>query len=204
MTPIDPERQLAGFIDKFTPEMAARIRDARRRMRKRLPNALELVYDNYNFFVIGYGPNERTGEAIFSLAAHANGLTLFFLQGAGLPDPDGLLQGTGNAVRSLKLPDGGTLDEPAVRRLMATALDRARTPLDPRGRHQLVIKSISAKQRPRRPAGSPAGARTKKAAPARTAAKRAKPAARALSPRAAARKAAPKASRPPAKSKRRS
>src|SRR4029077_10291974 len=84
-----PEKQLAGFIAKFTPEIAALIRGARKKMRERLPQALELVYDNYNFFVIGYGPSEKASEAIFSLAAHAKGVSLCFLQGAGLPDPQG-------------------------------------------------------------------------------------------------------------------
>lgn len=83
----DPERQLAGFIAKFTPEMGKLIGDARAKMRGFIPQALELVYDNYNFLVIGYGPNEEAGDAIFSLAAQAKGLTLCFLQDAKLPDP---------------------------------------------------------------------------------------------------------------------
>jgi hypothetical protein len=90
-----PEQQLAGFIGKFTPEIAALIRSARRKMRARLPGAVELVYDNYNFFVIGFGPSERPSEAIFSIAAQAKGVSLCFLQGAGLPDPKGLLRGAG-------------------------------------------------------------------------------------------------------------
>ena len=53
MKALSPEKQLAGFIAKFKPEMATRIRAAREKMRKRIPRALELVYDNYNFFVIG-------------------------------------------------------------------------------------------------------------------------------------------------------
>jgi hypothetical protein len=57
-----PEKQLAGFIAKFTTEVATLIRAARRKMRERLPRALELVYDNYNFFVIGYGPSEKASE----------------------------------------------------------------------------------------------------------------------------------------------
>jgi hypothetical protein len=73
MTQPSPERQLACFIEKFAPEMTKRIRAARAKMRKRLPQAVELVYDNYNFFVIGYGPNEKAGDAIFSLAAQAKG-----------------------------------------------------------------------------------------------------------------------------------
>ena len=146
-----PEKQLASFIAKFTPQMAKRIRAARAKMRKRLPDAVEMVYDNYNFFVIGYGPNEKAGDAIFSIAAQAKGISLCFLQGAKLPDPKGLLRGSGNVVRSIRLDDEDTLDKPDVEALIATALRRAKTPLPPQGQHKLIIKSVSAKQRPRRP-----------------------------------------------------
>jgi hypothetical protein len=145
-----PEKQLAAFIAKFTPEMAKRIRAARRAMRARLPNAVELVYDNYNFFVIGYGPGERASEAICSLACQASGVSLCFLQGAKLPDPQKRLRGSGSTVRSLRLESAATLDEPAVRALVGAALASAKVPLPKNGRHTLVIKSVSAKQRPRR------------------------------------------------------
>lgn len=150
MTPPSPEKQLAGFIAKFTPEMGKLIRGARKKMRERIPNAVELVYDNYNFFVIGYSPNERPSEAIFSLAAQASGLSLCFLQGAKLPDPKKLLRGSGNVVRSLSLETAATLDQADVRALMKTALEKAKQPIDARGEHRLIIKSVSAKQRPRR------------------------------------------------------
>ena len=145
-----PEKVLAGFIAKFTPEMAALIRAARIKMRERIPRALELVYDNYNFFVIGYGPNEKAGDAIFSLAAQAKGLSLCFLQGAGLPDPGGLLRGSGNVVRNIRLESADTLERSEVRALIDAALQRAKTRLPADGNHQLIIKSVSAKQRPRR------------------------------------------------------
>ena len=145
-----PEKQLAGFIAKFTPEVATLIRAARKKMRERLPQALELVYDNYNFFVIGYGPSEKASEAIFSIAAQARGLSLCFLQGAGLPDPKGLLKGSGNVVRNIRLETADTLDRPDVRSLMKAALEHARAPITEKSAHRLVIKSVSAKQRPRR------------------------------------------------------
>ena len=149
---VSPEAQLKSFIGKFTPAMGVKIRAARRAMRRLLPGALELVYDNYNFFVIGYGPSERTSEAVFSLAAQASGLTLFFLQGVGLPDPDRLLKGAGNQVRSVKLMDAAGLNSPALRALMKAACKQAKAPLKKGGRHRLIIKSVSAKQRPRRAA----------------------------------------------------
>ena len=159
-TPATPASQLSGFIAKFTPEMAARIKAARTSMRRRLPHALELVYDNYNFFVIGYGPTERPSEAVFSLAAHARGVALCFLHGATLPDPTRLLRGAGHQVRSIRLPDGGTLKQPAVAALIAAAIKQAPVPFNPAVRSRLIIKSISAKQRPRR-AATPAAAKSK-------------------------------------------
>jgi hypothetical protein len=150
---LTPEKQLGAFIDKFTPEMAKRIRAARAKMRKRIPQAIEMVYDNYNFFVIGYGPSDKAGEAIFSLAAQAKGLSLCFLQGAKLPDPKRLLRGSGNVVRNIRLEDDKTLDLPDVEALIAVALKRAKTPMPAAGKHQLIIKSVSAKQRPRQAKG---------------------------------------------------
>jgi hypothetical protein len=147
---VSAEKQLAGFIGKFTPLVAKVIRAARRTMRQRLPGAIELVYDNYNFFVIGYGPNEKPSQAIFSLAAQAKGVALCFLQGKGLPDPEGILRGSGNVVRNVRLETAATLDRPEVQALMKAALDRAKTPLGPGSAHKLIIRSVSAKQRPRR------------------------------------------------------
>lgn len=152
MKSLSPEKQLAQFIGKFSPQMAALIRAARKKMRILLPRAVEMVYDNYNFFVIGYAPGERPSEAIFSLAAQAKGLSLCFLQGAGLPDPNRLLRGSGKVVRNVRIDSAAFFDRPAVRALIAAALERADVPIPSNGRHQLIIKSISAKQRPRRAA----------------------------------------------------
>jgi hypothetical protein len=146
----ESEQRLDEFIAKFTPEMGKLIRAARAKMRGFIPQALELVYDNYNFFVIGYGPNEKAGDAIFSLAAQAKGLSLCFLQGAKLPDPHKLLRGSGNVVRSIRLVSADTLDDPKVRQLIDVALMRAKQPIPVGGGHQLIIKSVSAKQRPRK------------------------------------------------------
>jgi len=160
--PITPEKQLAGFMAKFSPERAKEIRAARKRMRALLPGATELVYDNYNFFVIGYGPNERPSLAIFSIAAQASGVNLCFLQGAGLPDPTRRLRGSGNIVRNIRLESTATLDEPDVRALIGVALARAKVRIEPDAKHRLIIRSVSAKQRPRqKPAAS---ARTRKRA----------------------------------------
>jgi Domain of unknown function (DU1801) len=142
--------QLKAFIAKFDAKDQRLIRAVRSAMRKRLPTALELVYDNYNFFVIGYSPSERPGDAIFSIAARANAVSLCFLHGAKVPDPKRLLQGAGTQTRFIRLDSADRLAHPDVEALVAAAIARAKTPLPARGRGQLIIRSISAKQQPRR------------------------------------------------------
>jgi len=153
-----PAKQLNAFLAKYDPKVASLARRALIKMRQRLPGAIEMVYDNYNALAIGYGPTERSSEAIFSIAIFPKWISLFLLQAqkgsTPLPDPEKRLQGSGNVVKHIRLASAATLDEPAVRALMREAEARAAVPFDPKGKHRLIIKSISAKQRPRRPAAS--------------------------------------------------
>lgn len=146
-----PEAQLAAFVAKYSPAIAALAEEAIERMRSYLPGAIELVYDNYNALAIGFGPSDRASEAIFSIALYPRWVSLFFLQGAGLPDHSKILQGTGTLARHLIIKSADTLDEPAVQMLIEQALLHATVPIDPTQPGRLVIKSVSEKQRPRRP-----------------------------------------------------
>jgi len=159
MTTPTPSAQLAGFLAKFTPEIAALGRVVLSRLRKLVPPSVEMVYDNYNFLVVGFSPTERPSEAVLSIALYARGIGLCFLEGARLPDPHGLLLGGGKQVRHVKLPTADVLDDPRVRALIAAAVKSAAVPYDGTTRRKLVIRSISAKQRPRRPSRAKSGKR---------------------------------------------
>ncbi|MDQ2924576.1 MAG: DUF1801 domain-containing protein [Acidobacteriota bacterium] len=148
-SPETVERQIDGFIDKFDSAMAKRIREVRAALRKRFPTAIEMVYDNYNFFVIGYSPTDKPTDYIVSLAANSKGVGLSFNHGADLPDPHGVLQGSGSQNRFVRLTNGAaTLKDPHV----AQAIDAAVAIAEalPVQKGHTVVRSISAKQRPRR------------------------------------------------------
>jgi hypothetical protein len=145
-----PAEQLAGFIAKFDAKIAKQIRAARQALRKRVPAANELVYDNYNFFVIGYSTTERPSDCMFSLAANAKGVGLSFYYGSTLPDPHKILLGSGNQNRFIRLESASTLSRPEVEELLRAAIAQAKAPLPSAGRGQLIIRSVAAKQRPRR------------------------------------------------------
>src|SRR3954465_13229932 len=128
---MDAEAELDSFIDKFTPEVAALTRALNHKMKRRVPGAVIMVYDNYNALAIGFGPTEKAGQAILSLAVMPRWVTLCFLRGVGLPDPQGLLKGSGSRVRHLRLHAPEAFDDPAVQDLIATALERSEPPIDP-------------------------------------------------------------------------
>jgi hypothetical protein len=77
-------------------------------------------------------------------------VSLFFFRGADLPGPRKLLKGSGKQVRHIVLESAADLDKPAVKALMNRALERSAKPLDSANPGRIIIKSISARQRPRR------------------------------------------------------
>ena len=52
------------------------------------------------------------------MAVYAKGVNLYFNYGAELPDPDKLLQGSGNQGRFIRLDNLAVLDRPEVKNLL--------------------------------------------------------------------------------------
>lgn len=145
-------QQLAASLAKYDPAIAATAKGALARLRKRLPGAVELAYDNYNALAVGFGPSDRASDVILSIALYPRWVTLFFLHGARLPDPKKLLRGNGARVRHIVLKEPADISSRDVEALIAAAVKLSPKPIDATQRRQLIIKSVSAKQRPRRPA----------------------------------------------------
>lgn len=96
----DPIRRLAGVWFE--------------RIRACGPDVLELLHDGH--------PTACVGDAAFAyvdaFAAHVN---VGFFHGADLPDPAGLLEGSGKRMRHVKVRWGRPTDEAALNALIAAA-----------------------------------------------------------------------------------
>jgi hypothetical protein len=142
------EAEVRALIAKLSPAHLRLIGAVRRWLRKRLPTAHELVYEYRDWFVISYSPNEHGYEGVLAIRASADDVKLYFNRGKELPDPAKLLRGSGK-TRSIHLEGASTLARPAVARLIEEAIARNRVPFALTGRGPVVIRSASAKQRPR-------------------------------------------------------
>jgi hypothetical protein len=142
-TGVSPTRQLDGFIARFPPPVAKLTKAVLKRMRERLPGAVELIYDKANALAIGFGPDERASNIINSIAVYSNWINLYFFEGDSLPDPERLLKGSGTMVRYIRITSIDDLDRPAVKKLMAEALRAADPPLDRKAERRMLVKQVS-------------------------------------------------------------
>ncbi len=150
--PKTTDTQIASFLAKYDARISRELNAARKHIRSKFPRGFELVYDNYNALVFAFGSSERAGDMLMSVAGYPKWVTLFFANGKALRDPKGLLQGEGSRIRSVRLDDLSTLDDKDVQALIAQALAPAKAKLAAAPPITTVVKSISDKQRPRRPA----------------------------------------------------
>jgi hypothetical protein len=144
--------EIEVFVSRYSPEIAAQLRSARAQLRKLIPKGYELVYDSHNALVFAFGPTPRASELVVSIAGYPQWVTLFFAKGTALEDPEGLLEGSGPAMRSVRLVPFGALKSRPVQRLIKQALAAQVSTFKRAPPLTTVVQAISAKKRPRRPA----------------------------------------------------
>lgn len=149
---LDPETLLASWIDRLDAKHRQVFRAVRTALQKRFPTANELAYDYTTHVVIGYAPGEHGIAAVVALTGRDTGVSLYFGQGPKLPDPSGILKGSGKMVRFVELDSARRLASPEVAALIAAAIAQAKTPLPVSGKGHLMVKSSSAAQRAKRTA----------------------------------------------------
>ena len=143
--------ELDGFLAKFSPDVQKVARAALTKMRKRLRGATLLVYDNYNALAIAFSPTAQRSDIILSIALYPRWVSLFFMRGATLPDPQKVLKGKGSTVRHVVLENASDLDKPPIAALIDAAAERADPPIDPARRGEVIVKMALNTTRPRRP-----------------------------------------------------
>lgn len=148
----EAQRQIDRFIDRYSPAVAADFRAARSRIRKLFPRGYELVFDNYNAFGCGFSSTSRASGVIVSVVAYPRWVTLFFFHGVRLPDPERILQGSGSRIRSVRLEPVSVIESHAVQDLLESAIAACAVDLATAPRLSTIVKTQSARRRPRQPA----------------------------------------------------
>ena len=144
---LTPEAELRSCIQRLGPKDQKIIRSVRAAVRKRFPTAHELAYDYSSHVVIAYSSTDRGIDAILTIAGRADGVRVYFMHGPQLPDPKGLLLGTGKQTSFVNVEAASQLAHPDVEALIAAAVASSTVPLPSKGKGGLTIKLTAAKKR---------------------------------------------------------
>lgn len=141
------EAQLLGLLVKFAPTHQSLVGAIRRKLRKLLPTAHEVVYEYRDCVVVSCTPNGHGYEGVFAIRADANGVRLCFNSAKELADPAKLLRGAGKLMRWVQVESASTLARPEVADLIGQAIARNRVPFEGTGRGAVTLSPAAAKRR---------------------------------------------------------
>ncbi len=107
-------------LARTTDDGRATAQAVRELIRSLDPDAVEIAWPRQGTFGWGIGP-KKMSEHYAYLAVHPSHVNLGFYRGASLPDPSGLLEGTGRAMRHIKLCAPAELHRPEITELLRAA-----------------------------------------------------------------------------------
>jgi hypothetical protein len=111
-------KEFFALYSKEVQELAWKARDL---IFSVAPAISETVYPQMKVIRYGTDGNKMSG-LVFGLMPTKNGVSLGFMHGTSLPDPENLLEGTGKNLRHIKLKTLEDVSRPALRNLLKAEL----------------------------------------------------------------------------------
>ena len=120
-----PPPALIKFLKPYDREIQGLALKLRALVLEEMAPCYENIYDAYSAVAIGYGTSDRLRDGIFHIAVYSHHVNLGFNDGATLDDPKGILQGSGNQIRHLKIKTPEDIKRPEVRAYIRRARRKA-------------------------------------------------------------------------------
>jgi hypothetical protein len=146
--PTTPNAQFTAFLSRFPAGIVALVKQSLNKLRRAIPHSFEIVYAYPHSLVVSLSPSEKGYEAIVAMAIFPDRVQLYLDK--SLPDPNGLLKGSGNKVRSLTLKAASDLDHTDIKALIQAATKHSGVTVPDIRPARMVIQSESKKRKPRK------------------------------------------------------
>jgi hypothetical protein len=114
------EADVDRLLSEHPPQIQAIERALRVTIRSAFPAAVEQV--DFGNKLIAFGRSMKVRGLLFAIIAHRNWVNLQLADGAVLPDPDGLVEGTGKRIRHVKIRSVEAASSPSVVALIEAEL----------------------------------------------------------------------------------
>jgi len=137
------------FLAPYPPEVQTAHRAGRQKLAALMPECVEVIWDATQTVVTGWGFGDKTKDCFLGLAAYPKHVTLIFMYGVRLDDPENRLRGEGKQVRNMRLAGLETLDDPYVLRLIEQSIATAPAPTGDTASRIVVKQMAGPKRRPK-------------------------------------------------------
>jgi hypothetical protein len=120
---IDPmplPKEVEQLLEPYPSEVRALALAARELLTQLVPGATEIADASAKVIGYGYGPGYK--DMICTLILSKRGVKVGIARGAELPDPEGLLQGSGKVHRHVPLQTMDDLKQPGLKQLLEAGL----------------------------------------------------------------------------------
>src|ERR1700679_3604812 len=119
-----PDRQLLSYLAPYDPHVSDLTLALRDVVLEEAPDAIESIVKGYAV-TIGFSfTGKPLKDGFCHVVTYRDHVNLGFNRGALLPDPNGVLQGTGKLIRHVTMRDQPELDRPFVRRYLQAAIEQ--------------------------------------------------------------------------------
>jgi hypothetical protein len=110
------DAEVQALLKNYTPEVRGVALRTRELLATEMPDAVEQVKPGWK--VIQYGGTASMQAQIIVIQPQKEWVNLGFAHGSELPDPTGLLEGTGKGIRHVRLRTLKDVERPQVRALV--------------------------------------------------------------------------------------
>jgi hypothetical protein len=114
------QSEFDALLAPHAPEIADTARELRRRLASSFPEAVEQVDDGNKLLAVGL--SMKTRDLVFAIIPHTAHVNLQLGDGVDLPNPDGLIEGTGKRIRHVKVRSVEAAASPQLRAIVDAQL----------------------------------------------------------------------------------
>jgi hypothetical protein len=142
---LSPGAQFSAFLSRFPDGIVKMVEQCLPKLRRAIPHSFEIVYNYSHSVVMSFSASERGYEAIVAMSVLPECVRLYVDK--SLPDPNGLLEGSGTRVRSVTLKTASDLDRADIKALIKAAIKHSGVTSPGTGPVTMVIKTESKKKK---------------------------------------------------------
>jgi hypothetical protein len=121
-----------GTFEQVLTSSSSQVRETAERLRALIvevyPDVVEVPWPKQKIVGYGVGP-KKMSEHFCYIGAFKVHVNLGFYYGAVLPDPEGLMEGTGINLRHIKVKNSEEVDQPALRDILQASFDERKETL---------------------------------------------------------------------------